>query len=118
MLGWPFTVVPKLGAAAVLATETLGSLAIVFSSGLVCRLGAALLLPKMLVATYGHAMVDKFDDGFKDPESSFYKHHKNAILPGGSVNFEIGSSWQCGFFGAAWYLIAYAALAAWPPQKK
>eukprot|EP00747_Dinoflagellata_sp_TGD_P168477 gnl/TRDRNA2_/TRDRNA2_194934_c0_seq1.p1 gnl/TRDRNA2_/TRDRNA2_194934_c0~~gnl/TRDRNA2_/TRDRNA2_194934_c0_seq1.p1 ORF type:complete len:157 (+),score=21.48 gnl/TRDRNA2_/TRDRNA2_194934_c0_seq1:55-525(+) len=114
-LGRPFATFPKLWAAMVLATETLGSLVIVLDSGIFCRLGAALLMPKMLVATYGHALVNNFDDGFNNSERPYYK---NAFLPGGSQNFAIGASWQCGFFGAAWYLIAYAALAAWSPGKK
>eukprot|EP00746_Dinoflagellata_sp_MGD_P087925 gnl/MRDRNA2_/MRDRNA2_348419_c0_seq1.p1 gnl/MRDRNA2_/MRDRNA2_348419_c0~~gnl/MRDRNA2_/MRDRNA2_348419_c0_seq1.p1 ORF type:complete len:112 (-),score=17.59 gnl/MRDRNA2_/MRDRNA2_348419_c0_seq1:130-432(-) len=99
----------------VLVTETLGSLAIVLDSGDFCRLGAALLMPKMLVATYGHAAVSKFDDGFNNPDHPYYK---NAIMPGGTQNFAIGASWQCGFFGAAWYLMVYTALAAWSPKKK
>eukprot|EP00928_Gymnodinium_smaydae_P054833 TRINITY_DN38536_c0_g1_i1.p1 TRINITY_DN38536_c0_g1~~TRINITY_DN38536_c0_g1_i1.p1 ORF type:complete len:176 (-),score=22.34 TRINITY_DN38536_c0_g1_i1:223-693(-) len=114
-LGAPFTVCPKLWAFLVLSTETAGTLAVLCGNEVVCRLGAALLLPKMLVATYGHAVVDKFDDGFNNPDRPYYK---NAFLPGGTQNFAIGASWQCGFFGAAWYLIAYGALAAWSPAKK
>merc|ERR1712190_25083 len=99
----------------VLATETIGSLAIVLDSGILCRIGAALLMPKMLVATYGHAIVNNFDDGFNNPEHPYYK---NAILLGGTQNFAVGASWQCGFFGAAWYLMVYMALAAGIPGKK
>merc|ERR1719408_807030 len=114
-LGFPFSTFPKLWAGIVLVSETLGSLAIILDSGMACRIGAAILMPKMLVATYGHALVDKFDDGFNNPERPYYK---NAILPFGSQNFALGASWQCGFFGAAWYLIAYSVLAAWSPKQK
>merc|ERR1711924_572246 len=55
-------------------------------------------------------LVNHFDDGFNKADRPYYK---NALLPTGTQNFAIGASWQCGFFGAAWYLIAYSILAAW-----
>eukprot|EP00392_Amoebophrya_sp_AT5.2_P014179 g14321.t1 len=75
------------------------------------RLGAVLLLPKMLVAVYGHGFVSNFDAGFNSKNHAYYE---NAVFPfgGDGQNWALGSSWQCGFFGAGWYLVAYALLAA------
>lgn len=108
---WPFATYPRIWAGIVLAVETCGSLAIVLGDDILCKLGALVLIPKMVVAVYGHAAVDTFDDGFNNKDHPYYK---NAILPYGSQNWALGSSWQCGFFGAAWYLVGYCALVAWP----
>ena len=77
------------------------------------RLGALMLLPKMLVAVYGHAAVKDFDAGFENGKDR--KYYSNAIFPfGKGQNWAIGSSWQCGFLGAGWYMLVYGALVAWP----
>ena len=44
------------------------------------RIGALLVLPKMMVATYGHLFVENFDAGF----DHYYTH---AIKPGGNQAF-------------------------------
>ena len=75
------------------------------------RIGAALLLPKMAVACYGHAFVDGFD-------AKFANAYANAWTPPGcSYNWALGASWDCGFFGAGYYLIVYLAILAMPPIK-
>ena len=69
------------------------------------RLGASVLLPKMIVAVYGHAFVDGFDEKFAASYASAY------TPPGLSYNWSLGASWDCGFFGAGYYLIVYTLLA-------
>jgi len=102
-LGAPFDAAPLLSAIAVCLAETLGTLAILLR--LAPRLGAAALLPKMAVAVYGHAFVGGFDD-------KFARAYANAWhVPGTSYNWSIGSSWDCGFFGAGYFLLAYVAIA-------
>ena len=105
-LGPPFDAMPLMWAALVCATESIGTLLIVL--GIAPRFGAAVLLPKMLVATYGHAFVDGFDE-------KFAVSYANALTPPGmSFNWSIGAGWECGFFGAGYYLISYAVLALLP----
>lgn len=102
-LGWPFTLQPTLWAALVCATETAGTLLIV--TNILPRLGACILLPKMLVAVYGHALVPGFD-------AMFAKSYASAFTPPGlSYNWSVGASWDCGIFGAGYYLVAYVLLA-------
>ena len=90
-LGAPFDAAPSLFAALVCLTESIGTLLIL--SAQAPRLGAAVLLPKMAVATYGHAFIDDFDDKF----TAAYAHAWTP--PGCSYNWSVGSSWDCGFFG-------------------
>ena len=103
-LGEPFDVLPRTWAALVCLTETVGTLLIV--TGKLPRVGAAVLVPKMAVATYGHAFIDGFDAKFDESYASAY------TPPGLSYNWSVGSSWDCGFFGAGYFLIAYLALLA------
>lgn len=101
-LGPPFDALPTAWALLVCLTETIGTLLIVI--GLAPRFGAALLLPKMAVATYGHALVQGFDEKF----AASYAHAYTP--PGFSYNWAIGASWDCGIFGAGFYLLAYIIL--------
>jgi len=106
-LGPPFDAMPMPWAVAVCATETLGSLLIVLR--LAPRAGALLLLPKMAVATWGHAFVEGFD-------AKFAASYANAFTPPGlSYNWSLGASWECGFFGAGYFLLAYASILLLPP---
>lgn len=93
-------------------TETVGTLLIVFGYGTkAARFGALLLLPKMSVAVYGHAFVDGFDDKFGDA-------YKSAMTPTGlSYNWAVGASWECGYFGAGFFEIAYLLLAVLPTES-
>lgn len=102
-LGWPFSLHPTPWAYVVCTAETAGSLLIV--SNKMPRFGALVLLPKMLVAVYGHAFVAGFDEKFAVSYANAY------TPPGLSYNWSLGASWECGFFGAGWYLIVYALLA-------
>ena len=111
-LGFPFDAfrwAPLLLASVVAATETAGTLLIISNKTLRGyegrRIGAAILIPKMLVAVYGHAFVDGFDEKFGSSYASAY------TPPGLSYNWAIGASWDCGFWGAGYYLIAYILLA-------
>lgn len=71
--------------------------------------GALLLLPKMAVATWGHAFVEGFD-------AKFAASYANAFTPPGlSYNWSLGASWECGFFGAGYFLLAYASILLLPP---
>ena len=103
-LGQPFEMAPQLFAAAVALTETVGTL-LILRGGLAARAGALLLLPKMLVACYGHAFVDGFDAKFAHSYAHAY------VPPGLSYNFAIGARWDCGIFGAAYYALSYVGLA-------
>lgn len=108
-LGWPFALHPRAWAVLVCATETMGSLLIV--SNILPRLGATVLLPKMVVAVYGHAFVEGFD-------AKFAPSYQSALTPPGlSYNWSIGARWECGIFGAGWFLLAYALLIMLPPSK-
>ena len=111
-LGFPFTLYPKVWAVMVLATETVGTLLIV--SNKKPKLGATILLPKMLVAVYGHAMVDGFDTKFASGYASAY------TPPGLSYGWSVGASWECGILGAGYFLITYGLLAMgkMPLKKK
>ena len=108
-LGFPFSLAPLMWAAAVSATETLGTALCVFGrSSKLVRLGAALLIPKMAVAVYGHAFVAGFD-------AKFAASYANAYTPpGSSYNWALGASWDCGFWGAGYYLVAYMLLLLLP----
>ena len=114
-LGPPFDENPKPWAVAVCAAETVGTLLIVLR--VAPRIGALILLPKMVVAVYGHALVEGFDAKFADA-------YANAFTPAGlSYNWSLGASWECGFFGAGYYLLAYLLLillptGAVPAQRK
>ena len=62
----------------------------------------------MLVAVYGHALIEGFD-------AKFAPSYANAFTPPGlSYNWSIGAGWECGFFGAGYYLIVYSLLAGMP----
>ena len=110
-LGPPFSLAPTLFALAVVVTETAGTLLVVCGRavshptfGTAMRFGALLLLPKMLVACYGHAFVGGFDDKFAESYADAY------VPPGLSYNFAIGARWDCGIFGAAWFALTYIIL--------
>ena len=108
-LGFPFSLAPLAWAAAVSGTETLGTALCVFGYGsLYGRLGAALLIPKMAVAVYGHAFVEGFDAKFNASYAKAY------TPPGLSYNWALGASWDCGFWGAGYYLVAYILLLLLP----
>jgi hypothetical protein len=64
----------------------------------------------MAVAVYGHAFVPGFDDKFAEAYSKAY------TPPGLSFNWSVGSSWDCGFLGAGYFLIAYVGLALVQPR--
>lgn len=105
-LGPPFAANPTPWAMAVCAVEIVGTALIVLR--VAPRLGALILLPKMVVA-YGHAVIDGFDAKFAAP-------YANAYTPAGlSYNWALGASWECGFFGAGYYLLAYLLILLLPP---
>ena len=101
-LGWPFAPFATAWATVVCATETAGTLMII--TNWMPRIGAAILLPKMIVAVYGHAFVEGFDAKFASSYATAY------TPPGLSYNWSVGATWECGFFGAGYYLIVYALL--------
>eukprot|EP00310_Coccolithus_braarudii_P014628 CAMPEP_0183341124 /NCGR_PEP_ID=MMETSP0164_2-20130417/7431_1 /TAXON_ID=221442 /ORGANISM="Coccolithus pelagicus ssp braarudi, Strain PLY182g" /LENGTH=324 /DNA_ID=CAMNT_0025511359 /DNA_START=8 /DNA_END=982 /DNA_ORIENTATION=- len=108
-LGPPFDANPKPWAAMVCAVETVGTLLIVLR--IAPRLGAMILLPKMAVATYGHALVEGFD-------AKFASAYANAYTPTGlSYNWSLGASWECGFFGAGYYLLVYLLITLLPQSR-
>ena len=107
-LGYPFNLAPTPWATVVAATETIGTVLCVFCGPRIGRFGAALLVPKMAVAVYGHAFVDGFDRAF---DADYAGAYTPANL---SYNWAVGASWECGFWGAGYYLVAYLALLLLP----
>jgi len=102
-LGTPFDSAPMVWALLVCLTETVGTLLIVLR--IAPRTGAVILIPKMAVATYGHAFVPGFD-------AKFQESYAGAWTPAGlSYNWAVGASWECGVLGAGYFLVAYSMIA-------
>merc|ERR1719329_603143 len=69
------------------------------------HVGAFLLFGKMAAAVYGHWRVQDFDEGFDNKERPYFT---KAWFPRGcGQNWALGCTWQCGFAGAGYYLLAY-----------
>ena len=49
-------------------------------------------------------------------DAKFAASYANAFTPPGlSYNWSLGASWECGFFGAGYFLLAYASILLLPP---